>query len=393
MELSAQRLVSACADEGLDSGIRLGTTLEPVAGKFAPVKPAIYEGGEYQKDRRWVRDRDGDPHVIDAIIIDNVASEANRLEAALKDLRTDLGLPDVVLDLEDVDLPVHLPRRISAFDMPHRNADAYLRDATMEGKPFLGTATGRAIFTATADDPSALLEWMPQALLFGFWQSHLGKKRQQTKLARSWVSEIVGLDPAGGENKGRGLKGDPLNLSVSQGVVAGDDDETEWNWAEAARKGGKSGDSLAEIGHGQVPVSGAPMGVSFADIEQTASLSFSGLRRISAGSPERSAAARALLAALGIVAHVHAFGRSFSLRSGCDLRPVDPRWVWLGRAADEPLDVADIDKAKQVFADTVAIARSVGLPVGEGNWSVLPLEPHANLRKAITDTWPISSEE
>lgn len=388
MRLSAQGLGAACADDSLDAGVRLVTDLEPVAGRFAPVKPAIYEGGEFQRDRRWVDDADGNARIVEAIVIDNVASEANRLEASLKAQRDTLGLPDLVLDLSGLGLPVHLPQELSAFDLPHRNADAYLRDATIDGVDFLKSDVGRGVFEGTAGNPDALLQWMPQALLFGFWQSHLGKKRQQTKLARSWVSEIVGFEPAGGEIKGRGLKGDPLNLSVTEGVVAGDDDETDWAWAETERKGKKSGDSLAEIGHGQVPVSGAPLGLSFSRIQQCASLSFAGLRRITAGTPEQSAAARALLAALGIVAHVNAFGRPFSLRSGCDLRPVSQQWEWLGDASDEPIEVPDIVAASELFRECVTAAAAAGLPVGDGHWEQVTLEPQAKLRKAITDTWP-----
>jgi CRISPR-associated protein Csb1 len=69
------------------------------------------------------------------------------------------------------------------FRFPHRNADAYLRDATLDGASFMGSEVGRAVFDATADCPEALLQWCPQALLFGFWQSHLGKMRSQAKLA------------------------------------------------------------------------------------------------------------------------------------------------------------------------------------------------------------------
>lgn len=391
MKLNVLDLNAACADDSLVAGIRVVAQLEPVAGRYAPVKPAIYEGGEYQRDSRWVADGEGEAHIVDAIVIDNVASEANRLEASLKSQRDALGLPDLVLDLAGLGLPVHLPQELSAFDLPHRNADAYLRDATLNGVEFLKSDVGRGIFEGTASNPGALLQWMPQALLFGFWQSHLGKKRQQTKLARSWVSEIVGFEPAGSEIKGRGLKGDPLNLSVSDAVVAGDDDETDWTWAGTARKGKKSGDSLAEIGHGQVPVSGAPLGISFSHIQQSSSLSFAGLRRISAADPEQSSTARALLAALGIVAHVHAFGRAFSLRSGCDLRPVSQQWTWLGEASDEPVEVPDIVAASELFRDCVAAANAAGLPVGDGRWRRETLEPQAKLSKAITDTWPAAA--
>ena len=152
------------------------------------------------------------------LVIDNEPSQSNRLEAALEQRRAELGLPEIVLDLTSVGaLPPHLPAQISSFRFPHRNADAYLRDAMMDGTRFPKSEAGAAIFSATADKPEALLQWFPQALLFGFWQSHMGK-RSQAKLARAWISEIIGVEPAAAGVRRLGLKGDPLNLSVAEAV-------------------------------------------------------------------------------------------------------------------------------------------------------------------------------
>ena len=212
--LSVQRLLSACSDLSFDAGITATTTLEPLAGPGAPVKPAVYAQGHYQLDKRWDHSLDP-PEPVDVVVVDNVPSQANRLEAALELLAAQAGLPRVVIDLSEVGyLPSHLPRAMSGFRFPHRQADAYLRDATLDGRPFPKTELGQALLGSSADDITALLEWFPQAALFGFWQSHLGKKRSQAKLARSWVSEIVGYRPATTSTKVLGLKGDPMNLSV-----------------------------------------------------------------------------------------------------------------------------------------------------------------------------------
>ena len=59
--------------------------------------------------------------------------------------------------------------------------------------------------------------------------------------------------------------------------------------------------------------------VSFASVTQRATVSFAQLRRVGLGAghgPDADAAARALLVALGLHAHVLAFGRGFALRSG-----------------------------------------------------------------------------
>jgi CRISPR-associated protein Csb1 len=393
--IDPDRLVEQCSDDAVDAGITIRTELEPLAGPGAKVKPAVYQGGVFQLGRRWVGDGD-ERHAVDVIVIDNEPSQANRLEAALERMRGRLGLPELVLDLSSLEpLPPHVPRRLSSFRFPHRNADAYLRDAMVDGEDFLRTETGKAIADATPDEADALVEWFPQALLFGFWQSHLGKKGPQTKLARSWVSEIVGYEPAATDVRSLGLKGDPLNLTLGDGTVAYDDRWHErWEVAEkgtgSSRDGGKQkAKKLSDIGHGQVTVTGddaALSGVSFRSVEQRASVSFASLRRVrtSVGSAE----ARALLVALGVVAHAGAFGRSFHLRSGCDLRPVATTWTWLGAEVDEPIDPPTTDEALALFDDLVARAAEAGLPVGDRWPDPVSLEPKSNLAKVIRETFP-----
>jgi CRISPR-associated protein Csb1 len=400
MNLSADRLVAACGDKGSDGGITIRTVLEPLAGPLAPVKPAIYAGGGFQEDMRWWGTP---PERVPAILIDNVPSEANRLEAALSELRSDLGLPEVVLDLSHIPgLPPHLPRQLSGFRFPHRQADAYLRDAVDEkGQSFARTAVGRALLDATADNPGAILDWFPQALLFGYWQSHLGSKRSQAKLARSWVSEIVGYAPAT-EAEGRtlvlGVKGDALNLSVSEQAEFDEVDflDTPWSLVEGSKKEkpapGQSRKALSEIGHGQIVVGGnARSAVSFLAIEQTATVSFAGLRRIHAATAESSAAGRALLVALGLCAHVAAFGRPFTLRSGCDLRPAETTWTWHGAETDEALDALNGELADRLFKACRAAAVAAGL-LTHGGWGAAPLvlQPSKALTSAISKTWPLA---
>lgn len=391
MRLTADALVAACSDNSSAGGVVITTPLEPLAGLGAPVKPAVYEGGTYQVDKRWIR-AGQELRAVDAVVIDNVPSQANRLEAALLAHRDKLGLPAIDLDLSGVPLPVHLPSKLSSFQFPHRNADAYLRDAELDGVAFPKTDVGSAIFEATALDPEALLKWMPQALLYGFWQSHLGKKRQQTKLARSWTSEIVGYGPATLDTKIKGLKGDPVNLSVSDAVEYHEDDQLEWSFGSVAKKGRKSGDSLAELGHGQVPVSGGPAGVSFEMVSQQSTGSIPGLRRIHARTPEASATARALLLALGVYAHVAAFGQYFTLRSGCDLRIPDSSpasWRWLGEQGDKELVAPTLEDAADLVAGCAQQANAAGLPVGSDWPEPLTLTPRPNLAKAIAKTWPV----
>ena len=112
--INLEILLGACADDSFDDGIRIDTELVPLAGPGGPVKPAVYEGGTYQQDRRWAAPDDAEPTLV--IVIDNVPSQANRLEEAMRRNRGSARVPELVLDLSDLsELPAHLPRRLRAW--------------------------------------------------------------------------------------------------------------------------------------------------------------------------------------------------------------------------------------------------------------------------------------
>lgn len=394
MELTAEPLIDACADDSEEAGILLTAELEPIAGPGSPVNPASYAGRaqgdppRHQIDKRWSGDRS-----VDVAVIDNVPSQAGRHEAQLDGLAGVLGLPLLVLDLSGFTLPEHLPTAISVFRFAHRHADAYLRDAELDGVAFRATPIGRALVQGTDVNAAPLLQWAPQSLLYGFWQSHLGKKGSQAKLARSWVSEIVGWEPAALDTTTLGVKGDPLNLTTSDKVLYDENDTSSWTLAEGEKKvaaaKGRKQEKLSEIGHGQVPTESGVAPLSFRRISQRATVSFAGLRRLHFGTADRNAAARAVLVALGLVGHTAAFGRSFSLRSGCDLRAASQAWTWLGSTSDEALEPLTAAAARALFVEAVAAAEAVGLPVG-GRWQSEPvvLTPNPSLRAAIVATYP-----
>ncbi len=385
-------LLNGCADDSFDDGIRVDTELVPLAGPGGPVKPAVYEGGVYQQDRRWRAPDAAEPTPV--IVIDNVPSQANRLEDALRRHRESTSVPELVLDLSGLPhLPAHLPTSLSSLQFPHRNGDAYLRDSTMDGQDFIKTKLGSAIFGATAQACGPLMAWFPQALLYGFWQSHLGKKRHNSKHARAWVSEIIGWQPASTETRVLGLKGDALNLNTDEVVTSNPDDRTKWEVGKEVSVAGGKKDKLSEMGHGQVPFMGSDAtaaAVSFAWVTQRATVSFAQLRRVSLGGdqPNADAAARALLVALGLHAHQLAFGRGFALRSGAELRPASRNVTWLGSDGDEARDLGDATATLALLRSAVDHAREACVPLD--GWGQPPkvLKPKENLKAAIRSTWP-----
>ena len=391
--ITLDSLLVGCSDAGFDDGIRIDTELEPLAGPGAPVKPAVYEGGTYQEDRRWASSEDAEATPV--IVIDNVPSQANRLEHALLQNRSSAGIPELVLDLGDLgNLPPHLPRRLSSLQFPHRNADAYLRDALLDGQDFLKTKIGRAIFGATAQTCGPLMAWFPQAMLFGFWQSHLGKKRSNAKHARAWVSEIVGWNPGTNESRVQGLKGDALNLSVEESVTYDPDNSTEWQFGKEKKEGGRKHERLSEIGHGQVPFMGdkaTAAAVSFSRVTQRATVSFAQLRRVTLGmdsDTDANSAARALLVALGLWAHALAFGRGFALRSGAELRPTRTVVTWLGANGDEQCEALDVAGAESLLKKAKEAAATAKVPLDGWDSQSLKLVPKPSLHEAIKATWP-----
>ena len=107
-------LVAACADASFEDGLRIGHGTRISCRTGGPVKPAVYKGGRYQEDRRWPTPSDEDATPV--IVIDNVPSQANRLEDALRRHRATAPVPELVLDLSELaHLPAHLPSRISSL--------------------------------------------------------------------------------------------------------------------------------------------------------------------------------------------------------------------------------------------------------------------------------------
>ena len=395
-------ILESCDDKSTAGALVFEADLYPLEGEGAPVSPPTYPAAENGQGPRWQRCFRHHPpgsyaathakSAVGGVVLDRVASQAKRVQHALETTVDQSGMPLIVLDVTDVPLPVHLERRISNMRWPHRNADPYLRDAQLNGQPFVQHPVGEALIEATLQNAGALISWFPTAAGFGFWMSHLGKKKQQQKVARSWKSEIIGWNPAGGDNAQAqlGLKSDPLTLT-KDAKIKRDERNLLAGWVMDEKGTAKP----SEVGHGAVPFSEGDRQTlvpeSFEWITQVSSASFPQMRCLRVSDvDDQNAAARALVACLLIHGHIAAFGHPFALRSGCGLRPAENS-VHLDGVEIDTGAMGDGIELVQLAAQH---ADSVGVDLEGWNRSEpLTVVPSRSLRSLIVQTWPDLSQD
>lgn len=356
-----------------DAALRRRQRLQPVGGQgdkiFPPTYPSeprngpprhVYERRRRNESESW------------CVLVDSVQSQANRLEECLLEAaRVGPPVPHVVVDFRSAGLAGIT--EVTSLDAPHRVYDAILRDSQLDGQPFMSSEIGQRLAKAKPEDASALLEVSPTALLFGAWHSTGEGGGIGAKFARCVVSEIVAVDVPVEElvvsqrtgevdvrTAGRrtGSRIDPLGVLKKVEVYKG---ESGWGTTEAAA--GKKAKKVrpSEINHGNITPQVQPLGVTCDHLEHTVVLSFAALRRLRFGSADRDAAARSLLAALGLLAVAEQDARGYALRSRCDL-------VCEGESAFEvvhPNGTTDAivlgrDKARELYKQALDRARAAG---------------------------------
>ena len=118
-----------------------------------------------------------------------------------------------------------------------------------------------------------------------------------------------------------------------------------------------------------------------------------GLIGIGSGGAFALAAARALIAAMGLLGHVAAFGRGFALRSGADLVPTRTTAAWVEPGERAPVELPTVAEAQALVAAARERAAAVGVPLDGWGREPIVLTPHENLTKAIRATWPSADED
>lgn len=394
--LDLDTLTSAVA--GGAAAIRAVTRLEPAGGPHDKVFPPTYtkERGattKYALERRRMEGRE-----VDTVLLDSVASQANRFEEALLEgwRRGELPFPVVAVDftkedgLQDLD-------QITALQAPHRVADALLRDSVLDGSPFRHTTVGKEITDARPTHATGMYKFCPTALVFGVWDSTGPKGGLGAKFQRCLVSEIVGIDVTTGVKTASRI--DPAGIQKNAGpIFQHKDPKQEWTVdpkeAVADKKGNpiefsRSGSSdkkgsPAAINHGNIPpsVDAESGGVTMSHAVQTTVLSLAGLRRLrfqTDASGERipaekrdgaEVAARTALAALALAAIVYQRANDYDLRSRSLLVAKEPLSVELvGRDGGEAKRFAlTKGEAAGLLKAAEAKARSYGL-----GWDAKPI--------------------
>lgn len=390
------------------AAIRLRQRLQSEGDAGDKVFPPTYSGGTYCWEQRRI-----DGKSIPCVLLDSVASQANRLEEALTDAVTKFGidLPRLTVmfdgDLADIG-------EISTLAAPHRVFDAILRDSMLDGTPFFKSPLYKALTASNVRNATELFASSPNALLFGCWDSTGAAGGLGNKFARAITSEIIGVNADWGSTQG-GIRQDPLGISADAEIAI--DANGDWSLigkSSTGRKDRAKGTRPSEINHGNVlvkvettadrksvfsdelvsqklPLKG---GVTVDYALQITVLSLTGLRRLkfplATGTNEATdRAAQAVLAALGLVAITVNRERGYWLRSRCALVAEGAQDLEIVHADGHatPLTL-DSKQAVELYKQAIADARKVGLP-----WHAEPiaLTPQPKLADLVRKSREIQS--
>ncbi|MGH9069634.1 MAG: type I-G CRISPR-associated RAMP protein Csb1/Cas7g, partial [Acidimicrobiales bacterium] len=400
--LSYSDLCEAMSGPGV--GIRCRTELSPLGGPGDKVFPPTYSVGreaDYATETRRIDGQD-----VPTVLLDSVASQANRFELALLDACRQGQAPIPLLSVDFRGTPVADLDRISSLEASHRVFDALFRDSLLEGIPFRQSQVGHALTEAGPHNAAALYHHGPTTLLFGGWYSTGPRGGRGAKYERAITSEIVGMQASRGVKTASRL--DPTGIELKAGPLYEGADGT-WVLSEqeaVKEKGGKSrqyarskGDrpgrpSQANLGNVTPSIETTTGGVTVDRILATTVISFIQLRRLrfpldhtgtALPDDRRGAAglaARTTLAALGLAAAALAFDQGFDLRSRCVLVADDaPRFELIWRHGQEPLVFGLApDDALDLLAQSRKRAADLGLTWAEAE---LLLQPQPKLVELI----------
>lgn len=386
------------AVSGSAAALRCVTRYQPAGGPGDKIFPPTYEGGQYATEQR-INPDNGENR--ECVLLDSVASQANRMELELLRARrsglVDLPLLEVRFDRDD------LPRKftVTSLEAPHRIADALFRDSLLDGKMFRQSDTGKLLDNAGVGNAAGIFGICPTALLFGFWDSTGPRGGLGVKFQRAITSEIIGYDAVQGKKTASRI--DPAGIRAQAGPLyqrASENDQApDWTLddSEAARdrntptryNKGKDGNpgNPSKANHSNVTPTISDGGFTISGAAQTTTLSLSVIRRLRFpinGAADSDAgidaAARTSLAALGLAAGTMA-RTDTDLRSRCHLIPQNPLvWELVGLPGQPPVEFPlDAASALQLLNAAIDDAKGQGLP-----WSsIISLTPSDELLELV----------
>lgn len=389
MTLTYGRLHAAVAERAV--GIRSRLELEPLGGPGDKVFPPTFDASgdtRYAVERRITVNGDATADgTVSSVVLDSVASQANRFELALLEAARTGALTVPVTSVDFAGRGLFGLDRISDYEAPHRIFDALLRDSFDGDRLFRHGPTGRAITEATSRNAAALFVNSPHTLVFGGWDSTGPKGGRGAKYERALTSEIVASGAEPGVKTSSRI--DPAGVERKAGDIYEADDALGWTMDASqavqekgdkpklfSRAGGDQPGRPSHINHGNVTpsIDSRAGGITAERIVGTTVLSFIQLRRLrfpidSQGEPIAAEqrqpsedAARTALAALGIAATVLAYEEGFDLRSRCVLVPKGPlTFDLVGRAGSTEQVELDSTSALQLVAEAAGHAAEYGL--------------------------------
>lgn len=380
---------------GQAAAFRCRRRLQPAGGEGDKVFPPTFAGAVYAVEQRRLP---GSEAPVNCVLLDSVQSQANRMELALQEV-ADAGI--IQLPIVEVDFSDHDPTgdaeadekaghlieavgKVTSLQVPHRLADAILRDSELDGVRFRQSEIGKTLNTVSLANATPLFELCPTALVFGMWDSTGPKGGLGPKFERAVVSEIVGIGAEWHDDyRNRGVRRDPLEISKSVAVLRNEDKSLR-KVAEGKEKGAVR---PSEINHSSVPFESENSGVTIDYAEQVTTLSLICLRRLRFPLNDKTGdatdhAARTVLAALGLCSATLAFEAGVGLRSRSLLWP-DGLMIWeLLERPGKPAREFELtgEQAIALLNETIAAGKKSGLAWRE---EPVTLKPSTELLKLV----------
>ena len=220
--LTYDELLAGVAGDAV--GIRSRTVLQPLGGPGDKIFPPTYGVPDNAETRYAVEERlviaadGGEGSVARSVVIDSVASQANRFEMALLNAirRGELAAPVTSVDFRPLHDLAGLDR-ISDYEAPHRIFDALLRDSYDGEHLFRNGPVGRVITEARPRDAGGLFHHSPHTLVFGGWDSTGPRGGLGAKYERAITSEIVAIGVEMGVKTASRI--DPVGIELRAGPL------------------------------------------------------------------------------------------------------------------------------------------------------------------------------